>query len=90
MDLTSHVVRLREEALDLKPREFDLLALLMSNRGKVYTRNEILDRVWGQDYIGDPRTVDVHIRWLREKVEPDPGSPQMIVTIRGVGYRFQL
>jgi DNA-binding response OmpR family regulator len=90
MDLTSHVVRLREEALDLKPREFDLLVLLMSNRGKVYTRNEILDRVWGQDYIGDPRTVDVHIRWLREKVEPDPGSPQMIVTIRGVGYRFQL
>ena len=90
MDLTSHVVRLGEEVLDFKPREFDLLALLMSNRGKVYTRHEILDRVWGQDYIGDPRTVDVHIRWLREKVERDPSSPQMIVTIRGVGYRFQL
>ena len=89
LDPSSHTVKLNNIDLDLKPREFDLLALLMSRKGKVYTRHEILDRLWGQDYIGDTRTVDVHIRWLREKVEPDPGNPERIVTIRGVGYRFQ-
>ncbi|MCE2462989.1 MAG: response regulator transcription factor [Dehalococcoidia bacterium] len=89
LDQTSHAVRLKGQHLDLKPREFDLLALLMANKGRAYTRHQILDRVWGQDYIGDTRTVDVHVRWLREKIEPDPGSPKMIVTIRGVGYKFQ-
>ena len=89
IDLTSHLAKLRGVLLDLKPREFELLALLAGNKGRAYTRNEILDRVWGQDYIGDTRTVDVHIRWLREKIEPDPSNPQRIITIRGVGYRFQ-
>lgn len=89
LDPSSHTVKLNNIDLDLKPREFDLLALLMARKGKVYTRHEILDRLWGQDYIGDTRTVDVHVRWLREKVEPDPGNPERIVTIRGVGYRFQ-
>ena len=89
LDPSSHTVKLNHVNLDLKPREFDLLALLMARKGKVYTRHEILDRLWGQDYIGDTRTVDVHVRWLREKVEPDPGNPERIVTIRGVGYRFQ-
>lgn len=89
LDPSSHTVKLNNVDLDLKPREFDLLALLMARKGKVYTRHEILDRLWGQDYIGDTRTVDVHVRWLREKVEPDPGNPERIVTIRGVGYRFQ-
>ena len=89
VDPSSRLVKLRGAQLDLKPREFELLTLLMANKGKVYTRHEILDRLWGQDYIGDTRTVDVHIRWLREKIELDPGNPERIVTIRGVGYRFQ-
>ncbi len=89
VDTSSRLVKLRDAQLDLKPREFELLTLLMANKGKVYTRHEILDRLWGQDYIGDTRTVDVHIRWLREKIELDPGNPERIVTIRGVGYRFQ-
>jgi DNA-binding response OmpR family regulator len=89
LDLNSHTVRRAGAPLELKPREYALLSLMMTNTGKAYTRHEILDRVWGQDYIGDTRTVDVHIRWLREKIEPDPGNPQRLITIRGVGYRFQ-
>ena len=72
----------------MKPREFSLLALLASNKGRAFTRNQILERLWGHDYIGDSRTVDVHIRWLREKIELDPSKPRRIVTIRGLGYRF--
>ena len=72
----------------MKPREFSLLALLMQNTGRVFTREQILERLWGYDYIGDARTVDVHIRWLREKIEAEPSKPRRIVTIRGVGYRF--
>ena len=89
IDLTSHQATLKDQPLLLKPREFDLLSLLMSNRGRVYNRSQILDHIWGQDYIGDVRTVDVHVRWLREKIEPDPGRPQYLLTVRGVGYRFQ-
>ena len=89
LNLTSHEVTLRGATLDLKPREFDLLALLMENRSRIYTRNQILDQVWGYDFVGDMRTVDVHVRWLREKIEDDPGSPKRIITVRGVGYRFQ-
>ena len=89
LNLTSHEVTLRDVSLELKPREFDLLALLMQNRSRIYTRNQILDQVWGYDFVGDMRTVDVHVRWLREKIEDDPGSPKRIVTVRGVGYRFQ-
>jgi DNA-binding response OmpR family regulator len=89
VDLTAHAVRRAGAALDLRPREFDLLALLIANPGRAYTREQILDRVWGEDYIGDTRTVDVHIRWLREKIEPDPARPKHIITIRGLGYRFE-
>ena len=89
LDPNSHAVRRAGVPLGLKPREYALLSLMMTNSGKAYTRHEILDRVWGQDYIGDTRTVDVHIRWLREKIEPDPGNPERLITIRGVGYRFQ-
>ena len=89
LDPNSHTVRRAGVPLGLKPREYALLSLMMTNSGKAYTRHEILDRVWGQDYIGDTRTVDVHIRWLREKIEPDPGNPERLITIRGVGYRFQ-
>ncbi len=89
IDLTAHSARLDGRPLDLKPREFDLLALLVANRGRAFTRDQILERLWGQDYIGDTRTVDVHIRWLREKIEPNPARPKRIITLRGVGYRFE-
>jgi DNA-binding response OmpR family regulator len=89
VNLASHTVTLGGAELDMKPREFDLLALLVANKGRAFTRDQILERLWGQDYIGDTRTVDVHIRWIRQKIEAGPGSPNRIVTIRGVGYRFQ-
>lgn len=89
VDLASHTVTLAGKELEMKPREFDLLALLVANKGRAFTRDQILERLWGQDYIGDTRTVDVHIRWIRQKLETAPGNPNRIVTIRGVGYRFQ-
>jgi len=92
-DLTIDLARcevLREgEPLHLKPKEHDLLVFLARNRGIVLSRDLILERVWGWDYGGGSRTVDVHVRWLREKIEPDPASPSRIVTVRGVGYRFE-
>lgn len=78
-----------ERELTLSPKEFDLLAELMRNPGIALSRDLLLDRVWGYDYVGDTRTVDVHIRWLREKIEDDPSAPQLIQTVRGVGYRFE-
>jgi DNA-binding response OmpR family regulator len=89
LDLVSRRVFLGDEELQLAPREFELLATLMRNQGAVLTRELLLTRVWGSEFIGDPRTVDVHIRWLREKVEQDPSSPERIQTVRGVGYRFE-
>jgi DNA-binding response OmpR family regulator len=80
---------LGERELRLAPREFDLLAVLMRNQGAVLSRDLLLASVWGDDYIGDSRTVDVHIRWLREKIEVDPSDPRWIATVRGVGYRFE-
>lgn len=88
IDLTSHVIKLNGENLEMKPREFDLLVMLASSKGRAFTRDQILERLWGHEYIGDIRTVDVHVRWIREKIEVDPGKPSRIVTIRGVGYRF--
>ena len=73
----------------LAPREFDLLATLMRSAGAVLSREFVLTRVWGADFAGDPRTVDVHVRWLREKIERDPSQPERIITVRGVGYRFE-
>jgi DNA-binding response OmpR family regulator len=89
VDISSHTVRLAGTPLEMKPREFDLLALLVRNRGIVMTRDKILDALWGHDYIGDARTVDVHVRWLRNKIERDPANPERIVTIRTIGYRFE-
>ena len=74
--------------LQLTHKEFNLLAELMRNRGVVLSRDLLLEKVWGYDYLGDSRTVDVHVRWLRQKIEIDPSSPERITTIRGVGYRF--
>jgi len=76
--------------LTLLPKEVDLLTCLIRNRGMALSRDVLLERVWGYDFLGDSRTVDVHIRWLREKVEPDPGRPIYIQTVRGVGYRFEI
>jgi two-component system OmpR family response regulator len=81
-------VVLGERSLQLKPKEFDLLVYLMQQRGRVLTRDQLLEKVWGYTFGGDTRTVDVHIRWLREKIEEDPGAPRRLETVRGVGYRF--
>jgi DNA-binding response OmpR family regulator len=89
IDSNRHEIVLRGEPLTLKPKEYELLVFLAQHRGHVLSREHILEKVWGWEYIGDSRTVDVHIRWLREKIEVDPASPTRIVTIRGVGYRFE-
>lgn len=82
-------VTVRGESLDLTPKELELLKLLVANKGKVVSRDYLLERVWGYDYIGDTRTVDVHVRHLRQKIEDDPANPLLIETVRGVGYRFK-
>ena len=74
--------------LPMKPKEFDLLHFLMTNPGQVFTRDQLIEHVWGYNFFGETRTVDVHIRWLREKIELDPGRPQHLLTLRGVGYKF--
>ena len=88
INLSSHTVRLSGMPIEMKPREFSLLSLLASNAGRVYSRYQILEILWGHAYIGDVRTVDVHVRWIREKIEDDPSRPTKIITVRGVGYRF--
>jgi len=82
-------VLLNNSEISLRPREFDLLTYLVRNRGIALSRLQLLDNVWGVDYYGDPRTVDVHMRQLREKMEADPGNPTRFVTVRGYGYRFE-
>jgi DNA-binding response OmpR family regulator len=89
LDLTGRHAYLNEEELKLSHKEYDLLAELMRNEGVVLSRDLLLSKVWGYDYFGDRRTVDVHIRWLRKKVEDDPSNPARIVTVRGIGYRFE-
>jgi DNA-binding response OmpR family regulator len=89
LDLTRREVLLDNRALQLKPKEFDLLLFLARHRGQVLTRDLILERVWGWDFSGGSRTVDVHVRWLREKIEQNPAEPVRIVTVRGAGYRFE-
>ncbi|MBW4420410.1 MAG: response regulator transcription factor [Myxacorys californica WJT36-NPBG1] len=81
-------VTVRGEEISLSPKEFSLLELFMRTPRRVFAREELLERVWGISYLGDSKTVDVHIRWLREKLEIDPSSPQYIITVRGFGYRF--
>jgi len=89
IDLARHEVLCQGEPLRLKPKEYALLVFLARNRSIVLSRDLILERVWGWDYNGGSRTVDVHVRWLREKIEPDPSNPIRIVTVRTVGYRFE-
>lgn len=89
IDLDGHQVYCRGQEVELQPKQFDLLKYLMQNRGTVLTRDQLLQNVWGYDYTGDTRTVDVHVRWLREKLEEDPANPRLIQTVRGVGYCFR-
>ncbi len=88
LDLTRREVRFHDQILSLKPKEFELLTFLAQHRGQVLSREFILERVWGWNYIGDSRTVDVHVRWLREKIEEEASNPARILTVRGAGYRF--
>lgn len=89
VDLLQHRVRLGEREINLTSKEFALLSYLAANAGNVYSRQELLDDVWGPDYFGDVRTVDVHIRHLREKLEEDPGNPRLIITVWGTGYKIR-
>lgn len=89
IDQNRREVRLNGEAIHLKPKEFDLLLFLARHQGIALSRDLVLERVWGWTYDGNSRTVDVHVRWLREKIEENPGKPIRIVTVRGVGYRFE-
>ncbi len=89
LDLVSRRATLNGKELNLSPKEFSLLAELMRHEHAVLSRDLLLTRIWGYDFIGDSRTVDVHIRWLREKIEADPSQPTLIQTVRGIGYRFE-
>lgn len=89
INLVKHEVKVRGELVDLKPKEFELLKLLITNTGKVFTRDFLLEQLWGYDYLGDTRTVDVHVRRIRQKVEEDPASPRFLKTVHGIGYKFQ-
>jgi DNA-binding response OmpR family regulator len=90
LDVGSRRIWRDDNEIQLSQKEFDLLACLMRNRGLALSRDVLLERVWGFDYVGDGRTVDVHIRWLREKVEQDPSNPVYLQTVRGIGYRFDV
>ncbi len=89
MDVDRHVVTVSGEAVPLPLKEFELLELLLRNAGRVLTRGQLIDRVWGADYVGDTKTLDVHIKRLRSKIEPEPPAPRYIVTVRGLGYKFE-
>jgi len=89
VDLGGHRLLRDGEVLPLKPKAFELLAFLMRHPGQAFTRDQLLEKVWGYDYAGETRTVDVHVHWLRSQIEPDPGRPAFIHTVRGVGYLFR-
>jgi len=89
MDVERHTVTVNGTPIALPLKEFELLEILLRNSGRVLTRMQLIDRVWGSDYVGDTKTLDVHVKRLRAKVEPDPPNPQFIVTVRGLGYKFE-
>jgi two-component system response regulator RegX3 len=89
MDVERHVVTVGTEQVQLPLKEFELLELLLRNAGRVLTRVQLIDRVWGSDYVGDTKTLDVHVKRLRGKIEPDPANPRYLVTVRGLGYKFE-
>jgi two-component system response regulator RegX3 len=89
MDVERHVVSVGGEAVPLPLKEFELLELLLRNAGRVLTRGQLIDRVWGADYVGDTKTLDVHVKRLRSKIEPEPSAPRYLITVRGLGYKFE-
>ena len=89
MDVERHVVTVNGEAVPMPLKEFELLEMLLRNAGRVLTRMQLIDRVWGSDYVGDTKTLDVHVKRLRGKLEPDPAAPRYLVTVRGLGYKFE-
>ena len=89
IDIERHTVKRAGKPVELTPKEFDLLVFLVEGRGRVLSRDHILNKVWNFDYTGDTRTVDVHINWLRKKLEDNPTSPRYLLTVRGIGYKFQ-
>ena len=89
IDVDRHVASVRGEEVALPLKEFELLEMLVRNAGRVMTRGQLIDRIWGQDYVGDTKTLDVHIKRLRAKVELEPSSPRLLVTVRGLGYKFE-
>ena len=89
MDVERHVVSVGGNQISLPLKEFELLEMLLRNTGRVLTRIQLIDRVWGSDYVGDTKTLDVHVKRLRAKIEPDPGNPRHIVTVRGLGYKCE-
>jgi two-component system response regulator RegX3 len=89
IDVDRHVVAVRGESVAMPLKEFDLLELLVRNAGRVLTRGQIIDRVWGSDYVGDTKTLDVHVKRLRAKIEEDPREPTLILTVRGLGYKLE-
>ncbi|MEY3734139.1 MAG: hypothetical protein RL347_1498 [Actinomycetota bacterium] len=89
IDVDRHVVAVRGQTIAMPLKEFDLLELLVRNAGRVLTRGQIIDRVWGSDYVGDTKTLDVHVKRLRAKIEEDPREPTLILTVRGLGYKFE-
>ncbi|GAA4845127.1 response regulator transcription factor [Saccharopolyspora rosea] len=89
MDVERHVVTVSGEEISLPLKEFDLLEYLLRNVGRVLTRGQLIDRVWGADYVGDTKTLDVHVKRLRSKIEPNPAEPQYLITVRGLGYKFE-
>ena len=89
MDVERHVVTVDGRSVQLPLKEFELLEMLLRNAGRVLTRGQLIDRVWGADYVGDTKTLDVHVKRLRAKIEPDPAVPQHLVTVRGLGYKLE-
>jgi two-component system response regulator RegX3 len=89
MDVERHVVTVEGRSVAMPLKEFELLEILLRNAGRVLTRMQLIDRVWGADYVGDTKTLDVHVKRLRGKIEPDPANPRYLVTVRGLGYKFE-
>ncbi|MDQ1748740.1 MAG: two-component system, OmpR family, response regulator RegX3 [Frankiaceae bacterium] len=89
MDVDRHIVSVNGGPVALPLKEFELLEFLLRNSGRVLTRGQLIDRVWGSDYVGDTKTLDVHVKRLRAKIEPDPGRPRHLLTVRGLGYKFE-
>ena len=89
MDVDRHTVSVRGREIRMPLKEFELLELLLRNAGRVLTRGQLIDRVWGADYFGDTKTLDVHIKRIRSRIEEDPSAPRLLVTVRGLGYRFE-